>query len=228
MARTLFERGAAVLVTGRNAQRGEEVAASLDPTRTRAAFCPLDARSRESFAHAVDVALSAWGRIDVLVNNAGITPPRAFFEIGDDEWDDVLRTNLGGVFLGCQLVGPLLRDQGWGRIVNHASIAGQQGSVVAGAHYAASKAAIIVLTKIVARELARSGVTVNAIAPAAIEGPIMDELDPDVVAALPERIPVGRCGRPEEVAALVAYLCSDEAAYITGATIDINGGLLMR
>jgi 3-oxoacyl-[acyl-carrier protein] reductase len=120
-----------------------------------------------------------------------------------------------------------MRSQRYGRIINHASIAGQQGGTVTGPHYAAAKAGIIVLTKIVARELAADGVTVNAIAPAAIAGPAMDELPVDV-SALPQMIPVGRVGSPSEVAAAVSFLASSEAGYITGATLDINGGLFMR
>ena len=172
--------------------------------------------------------MERWGRVDLLVNNAGTTPSTGFFEIEDDEWDDVLGTNLRSVFVGCQLVAPLMRAQRFGRIVNHASLAGQQGGVVAGAHYAASKAGIVVLTKILARELAGDGVTVNAIAPAAIEAPIMSELPPESIERARSSIPVGRFGTAEEVAALVAYLCSDEAGYVTGATLDINGGLSMR
>ena len=121
-----------------------------------------------------------------------------------------------------------MRERGWGRIVNLASLAGQQGGAVAGAHYAASKAGIIVLTKIVAAELAPHGVTCNAIAPAAVRSPVMDGMPADRLEAVRSRIPVGRFGEPEEVAALAAFLVSHEAGYITGATYDVNGGLFMR
>jgi 3-oxoacyl-[acyl-carrier protein] reductase len=225
MARELHARGAQVCVTGRNTGRAEEIAHELGGG---AWASHLEASSRESFAELVEAALGRWGRIDILVNNAGITPPTPFFEIGDEEWDDVLATNLRSVFIGCQLVAPLMRAERSGRIVNHASLAGQQGGVVAGVHYAASKAGIVVLTKVLARELAADGVTVNAIAPAAIEAPIMAEMPPEALDRARSAIPVGRFGRPEEVASLVAYLCSDDAAYITGATFDINGGLNMR
>jgi len=228
MVRELFARGTAVAITGRDEARAQAIAAERDPSGERAWGFGVDVSKRASLDALVATAIERWGHIDVLVNNAGVTPPRPFFEIDDAEWDFVLATNLRSVMIGCQLVGPLMREHGFGRIINHASIAGQQGGVAAGAHYAAAKAGIIVLTKIVARELAPAGITVNAIAPAAIDGPIMSEMDPAVVARLPATIPVGRVGRPEEVAALVAYLCSDDAGYITGATIDINGGLFMR
>jgi len=225
MVRELHAQGAQVCVSGRNAGRAEEIAAELGEG---AWSTTLDVAKRASFTALVEAAMQRWGRIDILVNNAGITPSTAYFEIQDDEWDEVLATNLRSVFIGCQLVAPIMRAQGSGRIVNHASLAGQQGGVVAGAHYAASKAGIVVLTKILARQLAEDGVTVNAIAPAAIEAPIMAEMPPEAIERARSSIPVGRFGRPSEVAALVAYLCSDAAAYITGATFDINGGLNMR
>ncbi len=228
MVRELFDHGASVLVTGRNDERALAIAAELDPSGVRAAGLRLDVTSRESLRRAVEDVRARWGRLDILVNNAGVTPVRPFFEIEDEEWDRVLATNLRSVFIGCQLAGSLMREQGYGRIVNHASLAGQVGGLVTGAHYAAAKAGIIALTKVVARELAPYGVTVNAIAPAAVDGPIMAELPQKAVAGLPAAIPVGRLGRADEVAAAVAFLVSERAGYITGATLDVNGGLLMR
>jgi 3-oxoacyl-[acyl-carrier protein] reductase len=221
IARALHARGALVVVADVNGAGAERTAASLGE-RARAA--EVDVRSRAS----VERLLADAGRVDVLVNNAARTVSRPVWEIAAEEWDDVLAVNLRGVFFGCQLAGPRMRDQGWGRIVNMASLAGQQGGAVAGAHYAASKAGIVVLTKIVAAELAPHGVTVNAVAPAAVRTPVFDDLPPDRLEAARARIPVGRFGEPQEVAELVAFLCSEEAAYITGATLDVNGGLFMR
>ena len=177
--------------------------------------------------------LSSWeallGELDddvyALVNNAARTEFRSFWEVDVDEWDDVLATNLRGTYLGCRVVGATLRERGAGRIVNLASDAGQAASGRSGPHYAASKAGVISVTRRAATELAAHGVTVNAIAPAAIDGPLARAVLTDE--KLPH-IPAGRLGRPEEVAALVAFLLSDEAGYITGATLDINGGVLMR
>jgi 3-oxoacyl-[acyl-carrier protein] reductase len=204
-----------------NVAGAEGVAASLGK-RARAVEC--DVRSKESLRRVFEDA----GDVDVMVNNAARTVARPLWEIEQEEWDDVLAVNLRGVFFGCQLAGEHMRERGRGRIINLSSLAGQQGGAVAGAHYAASKAGIVVLTKIVAQELAPHGVTVNAIAPAAVRTPVMDEMPADRLEAVRQRIPVGRFGEAEEIGALAAFLASDEAGYITGATLDVNGGLFMR
>jgi 3-oxoacyl-[acyl-carrier protein] reductase len=224
IARRLDADGMHVVVTDISQERAGAVASSL----AHASAVTLDVRDHAALSGTVERVRREHGAIDVLVNNAGVTVDTPLFEIDEQGFDDVLAVNLRGVFFGCQLVGPIMRAQGWGRIVNLTSLAGQQGGLVAGAHYAASKAGIIVLTKIFARELAGDGVTVNAVAPAAIDGPIMQTLPQERIAGFAEAIPVGRVGRPEEVAALVAFLCGEDAGYITGATMDINGGLSMR
>jgi 3-oxoacyl-[acyl-carrier protein] reductase len=211
IARTLRERGATVVA-------GDIEGGEIE----------LDVRSAASFEAAVTQTVEQHGSLDILVNNAAVAIRRPFFEIGEAEWDEVLAVNLRGVFLGCQIAGRLMRDRGSGRIVNISSLAGQAGSLVNGAHYTASKAGILALTKVVARELAPHGVTVNAVAPAAIDGPVMASLPPDQVEGLRRSIPIGRLGTGEEVGSIVAYLASDETAFVTGATFDVNGGLLMR
>jgi 3-oxoacyl-[acyl-carrier protein] reductase len=210
------------------AQGSEVVGADIDAAALGPGGVVLDVRSRTSFAAAIDETIRRHGRLDVLVNNAAITIRRPFFEIEEDEWDEVQAVNLRGVFLGSRLAGEIMRDQGSGRIINLSSLAGQAGSVVNGAHYAASKAGILALTKVVARELAPYGVTVNAVAPAAIDGPVMAAVPRADVEALARSIPIGRLGTPEDVATLVAFLASDAAGFITGATFDVNGGLSMR
>ena len=225
IATRLARDGMRVVVADLDLDAAVSTAEAAGPAAVPAA---LDVRERASFAAAVQLALADLGGLDVLVNNAALTIRRPFFEVDDAEWDDVLAVNLRGALIGCQLAGAHMKDNGRGRIVNLTSLAGQQGSAVNGAHYAASKAGLLALTKTVARELAPHGITVNAVAPAAIEGPVMNELSADLRAALVGSIPVGRLGRAEDVAALVAYLVSDEAGYVTGATFDVNGGMFMR
>jgi 3-oxoacyl-[acyl-carrier protein] reductase len=228
IARTLGARGANVVLADLNEDGASHVAGEIAAAGAATRAVAADVRDPAAIERLVAEAEDAFGGIDILVNNAARTVSRSLWEIPVDEWDDVLATNLRSAFLACQRVGPGMRERGWGRIVNMASLAGQQGGAVAGAHYAASKAGIIVLTKIAAADLAAHGVTVNAVAPAAISGPIMDAMPKERVDALAARIPVGRVGRPGEVAELVAFLVSEDAGYITGATFDINGGLLMR
>ncbi len=181
-----------------------------------------------SDANAVRSAFAGIGQLEILVNNAGIcslTPPD---EISEAEWDRVLAVNLKGAFLCIQAAWPGLRASGWGRVINIASLAGQMGGIAVGVHYAASKAGLLALTKAFARHLAPYGVTVNAIAPGPIETDLTAGWPEQVKQNLRAKIPLGRFMQPEEVAAVVAFLCSPAAAAITGTTIDVNAGLLMR
>ena len=168
------------------------------------------------------------GDVYALVNNAARTEFRSFWEIDLEEWDDVLATNLRGTYLGCRVIGVALRERGAGRIVNLASDAAFAASGASGVHYAASKAGVVAVTRRGATELAPHGVTVNAVAPAAIDGPLARALTAEQLTEMTSSIPVGRLGRADEVAALVSFLLSDDAGYITGATLDVNGGLAMR
>ncbi len=183
----------------------------------------MDVRDAESWERVVNAAQAA-GDLGALVNGAARTVVRGLFEIETAEWDDVLATNLRGPFLGIRAVGPHLRDRGDGRIVNIASDSALRGRGVTGAHYATSKAGLIALTRRAAATLAPAGVTVNAVAPGTIEGETVRELAGDRIAALAAEIPAGRLGRPEEIAALVAWLLSDDAAYVNGATLLADGG----
>ena len=191
----------------------------------RARAYELDVRELDSWERLL-TALD--GDVYALVNNAARTEFRSFWEIDVDEWDDVLATNLRGPYLGCRVVGETLRERGGGRIVNLASDAAFAASGGSGVHYAASKAGVVALTRRAATELAPHGVTVNAVAPAAIDGPLARSVLRDRLDETLTDIPVGRLGRPEEVAALVSFLLSDDAAYVTGATLDVNGGVVMR
>jgi 3-oxoacyl-[acyl-carrier protein] reductase len=241
---------ASVIVTGAARGIGEAIARRLHADGYGVALADIDSDATErlagelggdarSFLHDMreldswhllldDVCSSFGDDVRALVNNAARIEFRSFWEIDVPEWDDVLATNLRGTYLGCRIVGAHMRDRGAGRIVNLASDAAFTASGASGVHYAASKAGVLAVTRRAATELAAYGVTVNAIAPAAIDGPLAQEVLRDRLAEKLADIPVGRLGRPEEVAALVSFLVSDDAGYITGATLDVNGGVLMR
>jgi 3-oxoacyl-[acyl-carrier protein] reductase len=226
IARRLYADGLHVALADLDVDGAERVVIELG---AGAFAVPHDIRELESWTALLETVRTRLGDdVHVLVNNAARTEVRSFWEIEPAEWDDVLATNLRGTYLGCRVVGAYLRDRSAGRIVNLASVAGQASRAVTGVHYATSKAAILALTRHAATELAPYGVTVNAVAPAAIDGPMVASVAPERIEAMLKTIPVGRLGRPEEVAALVSFLASDEAGFTTGATFDVNGGMLMR
>lgn len=227
IARAFVEAGGSALLADVS-ETVDAAARSLDASSQRSASAMIDVRDEKSIEACIAEAVARFGRLDVVVNNAALTISKSVWDIDAAEWDDVLAVNLRGVFFGCRAAGKHLKAQGSGRIINLSSMAGQRGGAVAGAHYSASKAGIIVLTKVFAQELASSGVTVNAIAPAAIEGPMSKAMPADKVQAMAKAIPVGRLGRDSEVGAAAVYLASDDAAFVTGATLDVNGGLYMR
>ncbi|PIC99037.1 SDR family NAD(P)-dependent oxidoreductase [Sporosarcina sp. P29] len=191
-------------------------------------FLTVDVSNVSAIKESVQTIMEHWGRIDVLINNAGVRKETSVEKITEDEWNLILSVNLGGTFFYSQAVLDTMKQQKSGRIINISSFGGQAGPLSSGAHYCASKAGQIMLTKSFARSLAGQGITVNAVAPAAIQTPEMDNIDPCKLEKMKESIPVQRFGKAEEVANMVSYLASDAAGYITGSTFDINGGLLMR
>lgn len=227
IAALLLERGLRVVMVDRDEAGNAATAARLDPAGERVHALTLDLRDAAAIAPAFAAAHDRWGAIDVLVNNAAYTTPTPLWGVSVQEWDDVLDTNVRAVFLLSRLAGAAMRRRGWGRIVNIASLAGQAPRP-SGVPYAASKAGVIALTRSFAAELAADGVTVNAVAPGPIETPMVRAVAPEVLERLVAGIPVGRIGSPREVAALVAFLASDEAGFVTGATYDVNGGVAMR
>lgn len=187
----------------------------------------VDVSQRESVSKMVGAAIAHFEGIDILVNNAGICPLSPFEEIGDEEWHRVLNVNLKSAFLCSQAAIPTMRQRGWGRIINIASVAGKIGGMKVGAHYAASKGGLIALTFCLARQYARYGITVNAIAPATVATGMTRDWPEEAKQELLAGIPLGRLGTPKDVAAAVVFLASDAASFITGEVIDVNGGLLM-
>lgn len=228
IATRLHRLGMRVALLDRDGDAVAALARELAPDNGTALHLAVDVSDVEALETAVRRVADTWHSPDVLVNNAAHTIAGSVWEIGLDEWDGVLATNLRSVFVLTRLCTPEMRRRGWGRVVNLSSLAGQQGGTLAGAHYSAAKAGVVVLTKVFARELAAQGVTVNAVAPAAVQTPAVDDLGIAAVSDAVRSIPVGRLGRPAEVAGLVAYLVGEEGGYVTGATFDINGGSHMR
>jgi 3-oxoacyl-[acyl-carrier protein] reductase len=230
-------KGRVALVTGASSGIGAAVASRLRDEGARVASFDLHATAPDGvLAIAGDVSRSAdvnaavarvraeLGLIDVLVCSAGV--PGASLptvEVTDEEWRRVLGINADGVFFCNRAVIPDMVERGYGRIVNVASIAGKEGNPMAGA-YSASKAAVIAMTKAIGKDVARTGVIVNCVAPAVIETPILDGITQEHIDYMVERIPMGRMGEPEEVAALICWLASEECSFSTGATYDISGG----
>jgi 3-oxoacyl-[acyl-carrier protein] reductase len=229
IAGALHAAGHRVAVADIDAAAARTVAAALDPEGATVLPITLDVRSKPSFEAALSTLMDCWGSVQVLVNNAAMTVARPVMEIGPEEFDAVMAVNVRGTFLGCQVFGAHFRDRGYGRIVNMASLAGQNGGTATGAHYAASKGAIISLTKVFARDLGPAGVTVNAIAPGPLDTPAVHRAVPaGRMDALRSMIPVGNIGDPAFIASLVVLLASPAAAFANGATWDVNGGLFMR
>ncbi len=227
IATHLLAQGFQVVLTDVDAERAQAAAAGLDSDRVLA--LALDIRQPDAFERALAATIERFGSLQALVNNAALTLATPVMEITAEEFDRVMTTNLRGTFVGCQTLGRYFARRGYGRIINLASLAGQNGGTASGAHYAASKGGILTLTKIFARELAKSGVTVNAIAPGPMDSPAVHALVPEEkMAGLLQMIPVGKLGEAEFVAQTVALLVSPQASFVTGATWDINGGLFMR
>lgn len=225
----LASEGAAVVVNDVNAGDAEAAAEAVRAAGGRALAHVGDVSRERDVDAMVRSALETFGRIDILVNNAGILRSTLPLEtISVAEWERVLAVNLTGVFLCTRAVLPIMKEQKAGKIVNVSSSAGRTTSTFGGAHYTASKAAVLGLTRHTAREVAPFGINVNAVAPGSMDTEMVRELaTPEHIEQERRNIPLGRLGTGEDEAGLVAFLCSEDAAYITGATIDINGGDLM-
>jgi 3-oxoacyl-[acyl-carrier protein] reductase len=223
IAETLAGAGARVAVVGRDAGRAATVARAIGHDSTGFACDIADIASVTALVESVE---RAFGQVDILVNNAGLTRDNIVFRLKDDDWDTVLDANLRGAFVAIRAASRGMMKRRWGRIINIASVVGIIGNK-GQANYAASKAGLIGLTKSVAKELASRNVLINAVAPGFIDTDMTAAMTPEARETLSEQIPLERLGKPNDVAATVAFLASDLASYITGQVLVVDGGLVM-
>jgi 3-oxoacyl-[acyl-carrier protein] reductase len=223
IAESLAGAGARVAVVGRDQARAAEAAAAIGNNARGFAADVSDPASVVALVEAVE---KEFGHVDILVNNAGLTRDNILFRLKDDDWDTVLDANLRGAFVAIRAVARGMIKRRWGRIINIASVVGITGNK-GQANYAASKAGLIGLTKSVAKELGSRNVLVNAVAPGFIETDMTAAMTPEARAGLAGQIPLERLGTPQDIAGVVTFLASDQAAYITGQTIVVDGGMVM-
>jgi len=225
-ALALSAAGARVVLAARQLQKLEQVAAEIRAASREALVVPMDLGSPDSIRAAFSKAAKEFGRIDILVNNAAITKDGLAVRMKQQDWDEVLATNLTGAFVATQQVLLGMMRERWGRIINITSVVAEAGNA-GQANYVASKAGLIGLTKSLAQEMASRNVTVNAIAPGFIDTDMTASLPPEWKEKLLAAIPLGRLGQPEDVAHAVRFLASEEAGYITGHVLNVNGGMYM-
>jgi len=224
IARRFVQEGLLVAICDVDDKNGQAMTAELG---AQAHFYKLDITDEPEVSSVVDAIFGEFGRIDVLVNNAGITNDKLLIRMNTEDWERVIRVNLTGAFLMTRAVGKHMLKQRYGRIINMASVIGMIGNF-GQANYAASKAGIIALTKSCAKEFARRNILVNAIAPGFIKTRMTDVIPEEIKENYLKLIPMGRFGEPEDVANLVVFLSSEQASYLTGQTICVDGGMVMQ
>ena len=216
------EKGVKVVVVDLNKKGAEETNLEIQRKGGKAIFIKADVSKKEDVENIVNITENDFGKIDILVNCAGICQIRNVEDITEEEWDKMMSINLKGTFFLCQSVLKEMKKYQKGKIVNMGSVAGEIGGILVGANYSASKAGIICLTKSLARYAAPYNINVNSVSPGFIDTEMTKDLGQD-----PKSVPLGRRGRPEEVSDVILFLCSEASSYITGANIDVNGGLFM-
>jgi 3-oxoacyl-[acyl-carrier protein] reductase len=225
-ALTLAREGASLAVAARSRQKLDELVAEITAAGGKSAAFAMDVADEEQVKAAIKAAITQFGKIDILVNNAGITRDQLLMRMKRTDWDSVLNTNLTSAYLCIQQVIGSMLKQRWGRIINITSVFGQMGQA-GQVNYAASKAGLIGLTMAMAREVASRNITCNAVAPGFIDTSMTAALNEEFKQNAVKQIPLGRVGSPDDVASAVRFLASDDAAYITGHVLNVNGGLLM-
>lgn len=226
-ARTFVQQGADVCLIDLAQGRLDTLAAELRDTGQRVLTYAIDVSEEEQIKQAVTGTLNDFGQIDILVNNVGICKTTPITEISVEEWERIFAVNLRSVFLFCREVLPHMQSRRYGKIINLGSVGGKTGGLVSGAHYAASKAGVMCLTKSLALQTAQFGLNVNTVSPGVIKTRMTDDFGKEVTDAYAQKIPFKKLGTPEDVAQAILFLASDLAGYITGENIDVDGGLLM-
>ena len=224
----LASNGIKIALLGRDLKKlKSQKSKLLEKNKTEIIISNLDVSDFNSYKDAVDSIISKWGKIDILINNAGITKDNIIIRMSNEEWEDVINTNLKGTFIGCKLVSKFMIKQKYGKIINISSVVGKIGNK-GQANYVASKAGIDGITKTLSKELGSRGINVNSIAPGYIETSMTSSLSEKIKNELFNKISLNRFGKPEEVASLVNFLISKEASYITGQIINLDGGMLTQ
>lgn len=226
IALRLAQDGVRIAIGDLIEEEGLRTQRELEEAKTEAMFVSLNVTDESSAKDAMAQVTDRWGSIDILVNNAGITRDKLLLRLNEQDWDAVLNVNLKGAYVCSRAVLSTMLRQRWGRIVNTSSVVGLVGNP-GQTNYAASKAGLIGFTKALAREVAARSITVNAVAPGYINTQMVQALSEELQQAILKQIPVSRFGTPEDVANVVAFLCSEEASYITGHVINVDGGLAM-
>lgn len=220
------EEGAKVVVCDINKEAADEVASAINGNGGEAMAARVDVTDVASIQTMADAVMQRFGKIDVLVNNAGITADAQLVKMTDDQWDRVINVNLKGVYLCSKAIAPLMIAKGSGRIINTSSVVGVYGNF-GQSNYVATKAGVIGMTKVWAKELGRKGITVNAVAPGFTMTEMMATVPEKVLTTIKEKTPLGRLGEPRDIAYAYLYLASDEASFVNGATIQVDGGLVL-
>ena len=220
------QEGSIVILTDLDRTAGEKAQAEVREISPRSTFVCMDVANRESVQCRVNEIHERFGRIDILINNAGIIADAQFLKMSEQDWDRVIDVNLKGVFNCTQAAAPFMTAQGYGKIVNASSISGVYGNF-GQTNYAAAKAGVIAMTKVWARELGPKGVLVNALAPGFIESEMIAAVPTKIRESVVTKTPLGRVGRPEEVANAYLFLASDESSFINGAVLQVDGGLVL-
>jgi 3-oxoacyl-[acyl-carrier protein] reductase len=225
-AERFAQEGSVVVIWDFNEEKGEEIVTSLTSQGARATFMKVNTANFAEVEAATKKVVEIYGKVEILINNAGITRDATLKKMTPELWQQVIDVNLTGVFNCAKCVADIMSEQGWGRIINASSVVALYGNF-GQTNYAATKAGLIGMTKTMAKELGKKGICVNAVAPGFILTNMVKKMPPEVIKSMEDKVPVKRLGLPEDIAATYAFLASDDAAYINGTVISVDGGIVL-